>query len=79
MADLGKQGLSAIPDELLEGVAGGLNEQIEDWLRGAIYQFKSNYMEKDYLMAYLADCFSEKEWKDEALAYADENWDRIAT
>ena len=79
MADSSTQGLSAIPDELLEGVAGGLHEQIEEWLRGTIYQFKSNYMEKEYLMAYLADCFREKDWKDEALAYADENWDRIAT
>ena len=79
MGDLSKQGLSAIPDELLEDVAGGLHEQIEKWLRDAIYEFKSNYMEKEYLMAYLADCFREKDWKDEALAYADENWDRIAT
>ena len=79
MAEMGKQELSVIPDELLEGVAGGLHEQVEKWLRDAIYQYKSNYMEKEYLMAYLSDCFSEKDWKDEALAYVDENWDRIAT
>ena len=38
MADSSKQGLSAIPDELLEGVAGGLHERKRRILAMAILE-----------------------------------------
>lgn len=79
MADFSKFELPTIPDELLEGIAGGLPESLEMWARGAIHDFKYLYEHtKEESLAYFQECIPDNEtWKSEFLTYFDENWDSI--
>ena len=79
MVDFSKLGLSAIPDEFLGGVTGGLSQGVEDWARCAISD--SKYLldrTKEETIAHFRKVVpDDKPWKSELLTYIDEIWDRI--
>ena len=79
MDEAAKNELNLLSDEALEGIAGGeLDEACKRSILDGIQVFKKmGWSREEMLEYYRVKISDEYDWKDEWIAYMDDNWDLV--